>query len=155
MPSPADKEAGPKSGSAPKKITIEKVTLQGGKINFSDNYIKPNFTTNMLEIGGRVTGLSSEETKMADIELRGKLENYAPLEITGRINPLRDDLVIDLKISFKDMDLSPLTPYSGVSGVYDRRAARPQPPVPDREEKLDAQNKILRPVHARQPGRQP
>lgn len=49
---------------------------------------------------------------MADVDLRGKLENYAPLEITGKINPLRNNLFLDLKVDFKDMDLSPLTPYS-------------------------------------------
>jgi hypothetical protein len=54
-----------------------------------------------------------EENKFADVDLRGKLENYAPLEITGKINPLRDDLYVDLKIDFKNMDLSPVTPYSG------------------------------------------
>jgi hypothetical protein len=145
MPALADKEAGPKNGTTPKKITIERVTLQGGMINFSDNYIKPNFTTNMLEIGGRVTGLSSEETKMADIELRGKLENYAPLEITGRINPLRDDLFIDLKISFKDMDLSPLTPYSGryLGYTIEKGKLTLNLQYLIEKKKLDAQNKIL------------
>ena len=87
--------------------------MQGGVINFSDNHIKPPYSVNMLEIGGRVTGLSSEETTTADVDLRGKLENYAPLEITGRINPLKEDLLVDLKADFKDMDLSSLTPYSG------------------------------------------
>jgi len=57
-------------GAGQKKVRIEKVTLQGGTVNFSDHYIKPNFTANMLEIGGRVTGLSSEENKMADVEMR-------------------------------------------------------------------------------------
>lgn len=97
--------------SAP--VKIEKLTLQGGTINFTDNHIKPNYSVNMLEIGGRVSGLSSEEDTTADVDLRGKLENYAPLEITGRINPLGKDLFVDLKADFKDMDLSPLTPYSG------------------------------------------
>jgi hypothetical protein len=55
---------------------------------------------------------------MAEVDLRGKLENYAPLEITGKINPLRNDLFVDLKIDFKDMDLSPLTPYSGRYAGY-------------------------------------
>jgi hypothetical protein len=89
------------------------VSFQGGRINFTDHFIKPNYSANLLEIGGRVSGLSSEETRMADVDLRGKLENYAPLEITGKINPLRNDLYVDLKVDFKDMDLSPLTPYSG------------------------------------------
>lgn len=99
--------------TAQRQIEIEKVTLQAGTINFSDNYIKPNYSANLLEIGGRISGLSSEETRFADVNLRGKLNNDAPLEITGKINPLRDDLFVDLAVDFKDMDLSPVTPYSG------------------------------------------
>jgi hypothetical protein len=96
-----------------KLIKINTVTFQGGTINFSDRHIEPNYSSSFFEIGGRVSGLSSEENKFADVDLRGKLENYAPLEITGKINPLRDDLYVDLKIDFKNMDLSPVTPYSG------------------------------------------
>ena len=57
--------------------------------------------------------LSSRENTKADVLLRGKLEGYAPLEITGKINPLQKDLYIDLQAVFKGMDLSPVTPYSG------------------------------------------
>ena len=35
------------------------------------------------------------------------------MQITGRLNPLRDDLFVDLKVSFRDIELSPVTPYSG------------------------------------------
>ena len=104
---------------APRKmIEVGAVTLQGGTINFSDHYIKPNFAANFLEVGGRVSGLSSEETKMADVDLKGRLDNYAPLEISGKINPLSDDLYVDLKVDFKNMDLSPVTPYSGRYAGY-------------------------------------
>jgi len=96
----------------PAPVKIDTLTLQGGAINFTDNHIKPHYSVNLLEIGGRVSGLNSEESTTADVDLRGKLENYAPLEITGRINPLKQDLFVDLKANFKDMDLSPLTPYS-------------------------------------------
>ena len=99
----------------------------------------------MLEIGGRVTGLSSEETKMADVEMRGKLDNYAPLEITGKVNPLRDDLFLDLTISFKDMDLSPLTPYSGryLGYVIEKGKLALNLHYLIEKKKLDSQNKIL------------
>jgi hypothetical protein len=135
-----------RAGAAPSKmVTIEKVTLQGGTVNFSDRYIKPNFSATMLEIGGRVTGLSSEETKMADVELRGKLDNYAPLEIIGKVNPLRDDLFLDLAISFKDMDLSPLTPYSGryLGYVIEKGKLALNLHYLIEKKKLDSQNKIL------------
>ena len=101
-----------KKDSHAEQINIKTVTLQAGIVNFSDKHIKPNFSANLLEIGGRISGLSSEEGSRADVELRGKLENYAPLEIKGTINPLAEHLHVDLKINFDDMDLSPLTPYA-------------------------------------------
>jgi hypothetical protein len=52
------------------------------------------------------------------MELRTKLNDYAPLEIIGKINPLKQDLYVDLKVRFKDMDLSPATPYSGKYAGY-------------------------------------
>ncbi|MBU0544313.1 MAG: DUF748 domain-containing protein [Proteobacteria bacterium] len=105
---PSQKEKGPA-----KDIKIGAITLQGGRIDFSDRSLKPEYSAKLTEIGGRVSGLSSEETTMADVELRGKLDDYAPLEITGKINPLKEDLYADIKARFKDMDLSSTTPYAG------------------------------------------
>ncbi|MHB1024514.1 MAG: DUF748 domain-containing protein [Desulfobacteria bacterium] len=99
-------------------VRIDTVTLQGGKVNFSDQHIKPNYSASLVEVGGRVSGLSSEESRLADINLRGKLENSAPLEIVGKINPLAKDLFLDLKVDFRDMDLSTLSPYSGRYAGY-------------------------------------
>jgi uncharacterized protein involved in outer membrane biogenesis/acylphosphatase len=117
-PPPAEEKAAAGKETKPAPVKIDNLSLQGGAINFSDNHIKPVYSANLLEIGGRVSGLSSEEGTTADVDLRGKLENYAPLEITGKINPLREDLYVDLKADFKDMDLSPLTPYSGRYAGY-------------------------------------
>ncbi|MGE5190686.1 MAG: DUF748 domain-containing protein [Gemmatimonadota bacterium] len=99
--------------ASPVPVTIGVVTLQGGTIDFSDRFIKPAYSATLSEIGGRVSGLSSEETRTADVDLRGRLGTEAPLEITGKINPLRSDLFVDLNVAFKDIDLSPMTPYSG------------------------------------------
>jgi hypothetical protein len=107
-----------KRPAKPANIKIDKVTLQGGRINLTDNFIKPRFSGNLLEIGGRITGLNSDETKLADVELRGMYERYAPLTITGKINPLKDERYIQLKIAFKDMDITSLTPYSGRYAGY-------------------------------------
>lgn len=95
------------------KIQIGTVTIQDGTINFIDHHTKPEYASKMLNLGGRITGLSSEANTLADVDLRGNLENQSPLRITGRINPLRDNLFVDLKVSFTDIELSPLTPYSG------------------------------------------
>jgi uncharacterized protein involved in outer membrane biogenesis len=107
-----------KEKEPPKNIKIGNITLQGGRVDFSDKSVNPEFSAKLSEIGGRVSGLSSEETSLAEMELRTKLNDYAPLEIIGKINPLKQDLYVDLKVRFKDMDLSPATPYFGKYAGY-------------------------------------
>jgi hypothetical protein len=105
---PSPEEKGPS-----KNIKIGQITLQGGRIDVSDKSVKPEFSMNLSEMGGRVSELSAEENTTADVELRGKLNEYTPLEITGKINPLREDLFVDIKARVKDLELSPTTPYAG------------------------------------------
>jgi uncharacterized protein involved in outer membrane biogenesis len=126
-------------------VRIETVTLQGGTILFSDQYVKPNYTASLVEIGGRVSGLSSEESRRADVDLRGKLENSAPLEIRGKINPLAENLFVDLKVDFKEMDLSPLSPYAGRYAGYGIRKGKLALDLKYHIEKkkLDAENKVF------------
>ena len=96
-----------------KDVTIGLITLQGGTIDFTDNFIKPNYSVNMVELAGRISGLSPEEVKTAEVDLRGRLEGGGPLEIKGKVNPLSKDLLVDLNVKFNDIELSPMTPYSG------------------------------------------
>jgi uncharacterized protein involved in outer membrane biogenesis len=114
-PSQAPAQATPAAAS---DIKIEEVTLQGGRVQFADASVKPGYTASLVEIGGRVSGLSSQPGTVADLDLRGRLGNQAPLEITGKINPLLQDLYVDIRARFKDMDLSPLTPYAGKYAGY-------------------------------------
>lgn len=129
----------------PTPVRIETVTLQGGTILFSDRYVKPNYTASLVEIGGRVSGLSSDENRQADVDLRGKLENSAPLEILGKINPLAENLFVDLKVDFRDMDLSPLSPYTGRYAGYGIRKGKLALGLKYHIEKrkLDAENKVF------------
>lgn len=103
----------PSAPATRQDIQIEEVTLQGGRVDFQDRTLKPSYNADMSEIGGRVSGLSSAETSLADVELRGKMNNSAPLEITGKANPLKQDLFVDLRARFTGMDLSPASSYSG------------------------------------------
>ena len=41
-------------------------------MNFTDLFIKPNYSANLTEIGGAVTGLSSQLDTTADVDLRGR-----------------------------------------------------------------------------------
>jgi len=93
-------------------IKIGKLVLQGGQVRFTDNFIKPNYSANLMKFGGTVTGLSSDPDTNASVDLKG-LVNSAPLAIAGRVNPLKGDLSLDLKAEVRGMEMAPLSPYSG------------------------------------------
>jgi uncharacterized protein involved in outer membrane biogenesis len=113
-PSPfAEAEKAHAQQGTPPDIAIGQVLFANGSVNFTDRYVKPMYTANLVEIGGKVSGLSSRKDMMADLLLDCSLDQYAPLVITGKIHPLGNDLSADIRADFKDMDLSLLTPYSG------------------------------------------
>lgn len=108
---PAAAAAVPAPAKPMPPINIRKITLQGGQVKFSDNFIKPNYSADLMQLGGFVTGLSSKADTVATTELRGQV-NGAPLNIAGRLNPLKGDLFLDIKADVKGMELAQFTPYS-------------------------------------------
>ena len=99
-------------------VKIGKITLQGGNVRFSDNFIKPNYTANLQQVGGSITGLSSEPGTQASVELRGSYDNVAPLNITAQINPLSAKPYLDLQADIKGIELTSLSPYSAKYAGY-------------------------------------
>ncbi len=108
-PQPVQSE---KPAPTPPDIKISKVSFHGGTVDFTDRNIKPNYAATMLNLKGSITGLSSQEISRASVDIRGNLGYGSPIEISGTINPLIKDLFADIKISFKDVEMSPVTPYT-------------------------------------------
>ena len=92
------------------------VSLVNGKVLFSDFFIKPNYSADLSELTGKLSAFSSEapggEPLLADLELRGRAEGSASLEVTGKLNPLAKPLALDIVGKVRDLELPPLTPYS-------------------------------------------
>lgn len=109
--------AAPAAGPAP-LIRIDKVTLQNGSVNFSDFFVKPNYTVSVSRLGGRINGLSSTEGTLADLELRGRYGKAAPVLVTAKLNPLAAKSFLDLKAEVSGVDLTGFSPYSGKYAGY-------------------------------------
>jgi hypothetical protein len=107
--------------------------------------IKPSYSANLVEIGGRITGLSFKQNELAEVELRGKLNRDIPLEIVGKINPSKENLFVDLTVKFKGFELSPTTPYSGKYIGYTIQKGKLSIELKYliAKKKLDAQNMIF------------
>ncbi len=136
-------EAPAAAPSSERRITIGKINLQGGNVNFSDFFIKPNYSANLTGFQGTISELKAETP--GDIEIHAKLDNAAPVDISGKINPLAKDLSLDIKIDATDIDLSPMSPYSGRYVGYGIERGKLTFNVQYKIEnrKLSAQNKII------------
>ena len=102
----------------PLPLKIGKITLQGGTVRFTDNFVKPNYTANLRQIGGRVSGLSSEPGSVANLELRGSYDNVAPLSVTARINPLSAKPYLDLQAEVKGIEMTSFSSYAAKYAGY-------------------------------------
>lgn len=99
-------------------IRIDTLTLEGGRLGLADHFIKPNYAATLMDLRGSVTGLSTEEGTVAQLDLSGRLASNSPLRIAGRVNPLAATAFADVTASFRDIDLPPFTPYSGKYAGY-------------------------------------
>jgi hypothetical protein len=110
------------------RITVGASSLVNGRVNFSDRFVRPNYSASLSELTGRVGAFSSVkatgpdgrtgELQMADVELRGKAEGTALLDIRGKINPAASPLALDIKGKVTDLELAPLTPYAAKYAGY-------------------------------------
>ena len=121
-PAAADAPAIPVASSAASAdapvIRIGPVLLTGGQVHFSDYFIQPNYSAQLSELTGRLSAFSSVPAApggppdMADLELRGRVEGTASLEVVGQLNPLAQPLALDIQGHMRDLELPPLSPYS-------------------------------------------
>ncbi|QOQ80876.1 MULTISPECIES: DUF748 domain-containing protein [Comamonas] len=99
-------------------IKVGPIVLTGGKVQFSDYFIQPNYSADLSELNGRLSAFSSQapagqvEPQMADLEIKGKAQGTAKLDISGKVNPLAKPLALDVRAQMNDLELSPLSPYS-------------------------------------------
>jgi hypothetical protein len=127
----------------PKAISIGKINLKEGNIHFSDFFVKPNYSANLTGVEGAISELKPETP--GDLDLQARLDNAAPVEIKGKLNPLSKDLFLDIVADAKDIELSPMTPYSAKYVGYGIERGKLSFNVKYKVEnrKLTANNKII------------
>ncbi len=95
------------------RIKIGSIVFSNAQLNYVDRSLKPNVALVVSKVTGSISGLASEELARADIHLTGQVDNTAPMEITGKINPLSKKEYTDVKVIFRGIELVPTSPYAG------------------------------------------
>lgn len=116
--------AKPAGNSKPLGIHIGGIVINDGSANFADFSLTPNFATAIQQLNGQIGTIDSRQAKPASVDVKGKVDRYAPVTIKGAVNPFDPMASLDIATSFKRVELTTLTPYSGKFAGYRIRKGR-------------------------------
>ena len=148
IPQPAAPASPAAAKSAPGKplgIVIGGITLKDGSANFADLSLRPDFATAIQQLNGQIGRIDSRQPKPAKVAIQGKVDRYAPATINGSLNPFDPLASLDMAVSFKQVELTTLTPYSGKFAGYRIRKGRLNIDLhyQIKQGQLTAENKVL------------
>ena len=112
------------SKDKPLGIHIGGIAINDGSANFADFSLTPNFATAIQQLNGQIGSIDSRRAKPASVNIAGKVDRYAPVTIKGSVNPFDPMASLDIATSFKRVELTTLTPYSGKFAGYRIRKGR-------------------------------
>lgn len=112
------------SNNKPLGIHIGGIAINDGSANFADFSLTPNFATAAQQLNGQIGTIDSRQAKPASVDIKGKVDRYAPVTIKGAVNPFDPMASLDIATSFKRVELTTLTPYSGKFAGYRIRKGR-------------------------------
>ena len=104
--------------------TSAAIAINDGSANFADFSLTPNFATAVQQLNGQIGTIDSRQAKPASVDIKGKVDRYAPVTIKGAVNPFDPMASLDIATSFKRVELTTLTPYSGKFAGYRIRKGR-------------------------------
>jgi hypothetical protein len=93
-------------------LRVNRVRVLGGKLNFADPGLVPQFATRIHDLDGAVVGISSGREDRARIELEGRVDEFGTAKIGGEINVAAPRAFTDVRMVFKNLEMANLTPYS-------------------------------------------
>ena len=101
------------TASRPMVIDIGEITLEDGSAYFADNSLIPRFASGINSLNGAISALSSTQDTAANVDISGKIDGYAPVALKGALNPLLENVYLDLNFSVNGAELTSVNPYSG------------------------------------------
>jgi hypothetical protein len=99
-------------------IDIGGITLVGGRVDYTDHFVQPNYFTSLSGVEGTIGAFGTTTTKPASVDLHGTAEGTAAVVLNGSVNPLLSPPQLDLRGKMTDLQLAPLSPYSGHYAGY-------------------------------------
>ena len=99
-------------------VDIGKIEIVNGSAYFADYSLTPNFASGIELMEGYIDHLSSTPGTKAKLDIKGKIDKYAPVALSGEVNPLIEPPYLDLDFVLDSAELTSVNPYSGTYVGY-------------------------------------
>ncbi len=102
----------------PWAVNVPQIHITDSEIDFKDESLPISFRTVIGDINGDINGLSSKPDSPTRVDIKGSVDGYAPVTLTGTAEPLLTPPALNLALVFKGVDMALLSPYSGTYAGY-------------------------------------
>ncbi len=102
----------------PLQLAIDTVHIDKAVLDFRDDSLARAFRANISDFSGDISGLSNRDNQRAKVALKGSVDGYAPVALSGTVNPFATPAALDVALDITNLDLATLTPYSGTYAGY-------------------------------------
>jgi hypothetical protein len=102
----------------PWQFALDNFHIDNATIDFRDASLTSAFRTNITALTGDIDGLNSNGKRAAKVGLKGTVDGYAPVALTGSVNPFTLKPTLNIALDITNLDLATLTPYAGTYAGY-------------------------------------
>ena len=103
----------PESTGEPWAIQLDELRISDSRTRYADQSLTPHFAIGLTRINGTLRELDAAGSRPAGIDLTARVDDYAPLSIKGRLNPLASTPMVDLDVTLDGYEMTGLTPFTG------------------------------------------
>ncbi|MCZ4315602.1 DUF748 domain-containing protein [Comamonadaceae bacterium G21597-S1] len=108
-PTPAVADGEPAADPFP--VTVARVKVDDGQLEFADLSLRPQFGTRMHQLKGVITGLGTDANRSAQVQLDARVDKFGSARIRGQISVLQPERLTDIAMAFRNLDMSAMSPY--------------------------------------------
>ncbi len=104
--------------AAPPDIAIGRIRIDGGEIDFSDLSLPLPFAARVHTVKGEIIAVAADNAAGSELLIEGTVNEHGFAKASGFVNLFDPIAFTDVDVSFRNIELTDLTPYSGKFAGY-------------------------------------
>lgn len=93
-------------------FTADRIKVSGGTVDFADLSLALPFGARIEDLGGQIVGIGTAAGAQAQLALDGRVAPAGLARVNGRLRPFDPKADTDLKVLFRNVEMTTLTPYA-------------------------------------------